>query len=165
MRDTMPKFEGAVRRDFFDPKPVKRAKSPTDYWRIPLWWANAAVTVALAAVVITHQESPSRPVPIQAAVPVPAPTPAPLVAPTPEPLALRATPVEPVVRRGLPVEGQLYLVQMDNRNILVRFMGAVRDFDALPKHSNLYDYYQVTSTGHAWILMRRGFSAPAWVDP
>jgi hypothetical protein len=55
---------------------------------------------------------------------------------------------------------------MGDRNLLVRFMGSVPNFDALPKHSNLYDYYQVTSTGHAWILMQpAGFSAPAWVDP
>lgn len=106
-----------------------------------------------------RRATPSEPVVPPA--PSPVPTPALVVQPAP-----RAELVEPRVRRGLPVEGQLYLVQMDERNILIRFMGSVRDFDALPKQPNLYDYYQVASSGHAWIFMQpAGFSAPAWVDP
>jgi hypothetical protein len=178
-----PSFEGVVRRDFFDPKPSRPAKQLTD-------WRTVALTAIIATAVVSTEaivawKPPSRPPAPVIVNPSPSndeliqrpggpvnPRPAPIVAPEPvvqpaPPVEVRrAEIVEPIVRRGLPVEGQLYLAQMGDRNLLVRFMGSVRDFAALPKNPNLYDLYQVRASGHAWIFMQpAGFSAPAWVDP
>jgi hypothetical protein len=182
IQTTTPRFEGAVRRDFFDPKPSRPAKQPTD-------WRTVALTAIIATAVVSTEaivawKPPSRPAP---AVPsndeiiqrpggpvnprpapvVPPAPPAPVEQPAPEPLVLRAQPVEPVVRRGLPVEGQLYLSTMpDGRNLLVRYMGSVRDFDGLPKNPNLYDLYQVASSGHSWVfMMSPAIGRPSWIDP
>jgi hypothetical protein len=161
-----PKFEGPLRAAFFDPKPATPKREPSIDWRTVILTGIIA-TATVSTVAIVRQEPRTTPAaPIAVAEPTPSP-----ITPTPTPVPVqvdvrRAEPVEPVVRRGLPVEGQFYLVQMDGRNLLIRFMGSVRDFDALPKHPNLYDYYQIPASGHAWIFMQpAGFSAPAWVDP
>ena len=180
--ETSPRFETTLPREhFFAPKtnPLTRSAKQND-------WRGVGITAIIATAVVTpigilrqepasRLEPLSRPVPVSLPVPTPAPiptpipvsTPAPVVPPSPEPLVLRAQPVEPVVRRGLPVEGNLYAVSMpDGRNLLVRFMGSVRSFDELPKHPNLYDLYQVASSGHSWVfMMSPTLGRTAWIDP
>jgi hypothetical protein len=172
---TTPQFEGAVRRDFFDPKPPSRpAKQPTDWRTVILTGIIAAAVVSTEAIVAW--KPPSRPVPVPEVKAKPEVTseirstsesPAPVVQPTPEPLVVRAQPIEPTVRRALPVEGQLYLTTMpDGKTLLVRYMGSVPGFDQLPRNPNLYDLYKVAGSGHAWVFMQpAGFSHACWVDP
>jgi hypothetical protein len=93
-RNTTPQFEGAVRRDFFDPKPSRPAKSLTDWHTVALAAIIAGAFVSTVA--IMHQQPPAAqplPPPMQQTV-VPAPTPVPTPAPTSKPeLAPVPTPV------------------------------------------------------------------------
>ena len=174
--ETLPRFETTLPREFFAP-PAKKSDKPLD-WRTVAFTA-ILTTGFVATLAITHQEPvtrPSLPIPVATPAPVsrPVATPAPVQVPIPvapavipEPLVMRALPVEPTVRPALPVEGQLYGAPMpDGRILLIRYMGSVQDFSGLPKNPNLYDYYKVIDSGHAWVFMQpAGFSAPSWVDP
>ena len=149
----------------------------------PIAWTGVIIAAIAAGTVISvtdivRQQQPSRPAPAAIAVVQPTPLPTPVAVPTPVPVPTpapvpidppvqRALPVEPEVRHALPVEGQLYLITMpDGTHPLIRFMGAVRDFDHLPKNPALWDLYQIASSGHSWVFMQpAGFSNPSWVDP
>ena len=150
----------------------------------PIHWTPIIIVAVAAGTIISVadiiRKPVSRPAPVQDAAilaapaptrPIPEPvatphsTPLPVPDPTPEPVVPRAQEVERLVRRADLAPGQFFAVQMpDGSTPLIRFMGKVSNIDHLPKNPNLFEMWQVTSTGHSWVYLEQ-FGRGVWLDP